>query len=231
MNISGIGSSQGMMGMMSAQQPASLTDDQKQTVLDILADYDSENITASDAQEIFKKFQEAGIIPTKGLKEAIEEAGFDADDLRSMAFESAQNEAIGFNNQTTTLTDEQKELIDSILENYDTDSLTAEDAQDIIKQFQDAGIEPSDALKEYVQDSGYDLEQFAPKGMPDSSQENYFWASQNNTSLNTYALQTLQSILNQYDLSNLTSDQEDNLFTQLNSYGLLQGGSLISMGA
>jgi hypothetical protein len=172
-------------------------------------------------------------MPTKGLKETIESAGFDADNLRSLAFNSSQSVAGGSSTTpSTSLTDDQKSTIDSILKQYKSSGLTTDNAQSIIKQFQDAGIGPSDDVKDYVQDAGYDLDQFTPKqsGMPDSSQENYFWAAQNSSSsLNTSALSTLQSILNQYDLTHLSSDQETSLYSQLSSSGLLQSGSLYNL--
>jgi hypothetical protein len=44
------------------------------------------------------------------------------------------------------------------------------------------------------------------------SSENQFWATQNTTqTINTSSLQSLKSILDQYDLNNLSSDQQTNL--------------------
>ena len=82
-SIQGFGSMQGgMFGMGGMQQQtSSLTDDQKSTVASILSNYDADNITTSSAQEIFQKLLDAGITPQKGLKEAIESAGFDAEQI------------------------------------------------------------------------------------------------------------------------------------------------------
>ena len=79
-SIQGTGMTAGMNPMRSMQ---SLTDEQKQTIADILSQYDPENITEEDAKAIFQAFKDAGITPAKGMKEAIEAAGFDAEDLRS----------------------------------------------------------------------------------------------------------------------------------------------------
>ena len=80
--IQGLGSMQTMMAM---RRPDPLTDEQKKQVASILSNYDAENVTADDAKAIFQAFKEAGINPAPGLREAIEDAGFDAENLRSMA--------------------------------------------------------------------------------------------------------------------------------------------------
>jgi len=139
---------QGMQGMgMPPPPPAELTEEQEDEIASILSEYDPDEITEETAKEIFEKFREAGIQPSKGMKEAIEEAGFDAEELRSLG----------------------------------------------MSQFESMG--------------GY------------SSQ-----------GINTSALQSLQSILNGYDLSSITSDQKSALYTQLQTAGLLQSGSVINIG-
>jgi len=45
------------------------------------------------------------------------------------------------------------------------------------------------------------------------------------------ALQTLQTILSQFDLSNLTSDQKEDLVSKLNEAGLMKPGNMIDLGA
>jgi hypothetical protein len=163
-SIQGFGSMQGMQGMMgmmgNGQIGSTLTDEQKATVSDILSEYDSENITADNAKEIFQRFKEAGITPQAGLKEAIEAAGFDAEKLRELGM-------------------------------------------------------PEQGGK------------MPPPPPPPSSTS----TSGSATGINASTLETLQSILDQYDLSNLSSDDENKLLTQLNSMGLLQSGNLINISA
>jgi negative regulator of sigma E activity len=66
----------------------------------------------------------------------------------------------------------------------------------------------------------------------DTGKENSFWTNKNNNQgLNTSALESLKSILSQYDFTNLSTNQEKNLFTQLKSAGLLQAGSFLNFGA
>ncbi len=157
-SIQGLGSTQGMMGMQGMMGPSAqteLTDDQKSTVQSILADYDAENITAEDAQEIFQKLADAGITPAKGLKEAIEEAGFDAEELRTLGMPQGQNPP--------------------------------------------------------------------PPPPPDSTSSS--------EGINMSALESLQTILDQYDLTNLSEEDESNLISQLSQTGLLQPGNLINLSA
>ena len=133
------------MGMQFGQS-RELTSAQKSTVQDILSNYDPENITEEDAQEIFAAFEEAGISPMKGMKEAIEEAGFDAEDLRTKAGiegppppppPSGPPPA----QQTSSSIDiEALQTLQSILDGYDLTSLSEEDQQSLTEQLLSAGL-------------------------------------------------------------------------------------------
>ena len=135
--------------------------------------------------------------------------------------------------QASELTDDQKSTVASILSNYDADNITAADAKTIFQKFQDAGITPQKGLKEAIEAAGFDAEAIRSLAMPnDNNLETSFWASQNSAQeVSTTALQSLQTILSQYDFTNLSSDQEKNLLSQLNSAGLLQSGNLLNLGA
>jgi len=149
-SISNMNSMQGMIRM----EPRALTDEQKSKIADILSEYDPENITEEDAKEIFSKFKEAGIEPARGMKEAIEEAGFDAEELRTLGMG----------------------------------------------------------------------EEGAPPPPPPSP-------GGQASKINSEGLQLLQSILNQYDLSNLTAEKEEELLSSLNQAGFMQSGSLLNISA
>jgi hypothetical protein len=242
MNIQGMGPMQGMMGMGGMQQSAALTDDQKKTVLSILSKYKSDSLTTSDAQSIFKQFMDAGITPTRGLKEAIESAGFDAEDLRTKAFEGMQGAQgmqgmppppppMGASGAATELTDDQKTTVASILAKYDSSNLTTTTAQAIFKELNSAGITPMKGLKEAIESAGFDAEKLRSLAMPQETSQNLFWASQKSSqTINTSALKTLESILSQYDFNNLSTDQETSLITELSKSGLLQSGSMLNLG-
>ncbi len=237
-SISGISSMQGMMGMMGMRQMSELTDDQKTKIEEILSEYDPNNITEDTAQEIFDKFREAGITPAKGMKEAIEAAGFDADELRSLGMSKQQGvggpQGAGGTQppppppqQSQELTDEQKSTIEEILSEYDPDNITEDDAKEIFQKFSDAGIQPAAGMKEAIEEAGFDAEQIREWAMPDIGNMGYSSSSQG---INTSALQSLQTILNQYDFSNLSSDKQESLYTQLQSAGLLYSGTIIDIG-
>jgi hypothetical protein len=148
-SIQGLGSVMGG-GMMSKMKE--LTSDQTQTISDILSQYDPDNVSDDDAKAIFQAFKDAGITPAKGMKEAIEAAGFDAEDLRS-------------------------------------------------KGMGDGNMPP-----------------------PPPPQ-----SSSSSTSINLSALQSLQEILSQYDLNNLSDSDQSSLITQLQESGLFSTGSVIDI--
>lgn len=147
-SIQGMGS---MMGMDQMRSVSSLTDEQKQKIADILSQYDPENVSEDDAKAIFQAFKDAGITPAKGMKEAIEAAGFDAEDLRT-------------------------------------------------KGMPDKG-------------------QMPPPPPPDSS----------TSGVNVSALQSLQDILSEYDLSDMSEDEQSQLLSQLQEQGLMNPGYIIDL--
>ena len=73
--------SNGILGSLMPQSLAQgrhLTDKQAQLVKDTLSKYEPNNLTEADAKEIVSSFREAGIRPSKALKEAMSAEGFDA---------------------------------------------------------------------------------------------------------------------------------------------------------
>jgi len=60
---------------------------------------------------------------------------------------------------TYSLSDSQLETIQSTLSKYDSNSLTSEDAQEIVQVFQDAGIRPSGALASAMKNEGFDAKE------------------------------------------------------------------------
>ena len=74
--------SNGILGTLVSQSHAQcrshLTDKQSQLISDTLSKYDPNNLTEADAKEIVSSFREAGIRPSKALKEAMSAEEFDA---------------------------------------------------------------------------------------------------------------------------------------------------------
>ncbi|BFT28976.1 hypothetical protein D210916BOD24_01520 [Alteromonas sp. D210916BOD_24] len=71
----------------------------------------------------------------------------------------------------TELNQQQTETVQSILANYDADSLTGDDAKAIIEAFKEAGIQPGESLESVMEQAGFDAKQLGElagleKGMP-----------------------------------------------------------------
>ncbi|MBT3422039.1 MAG: hypothetical protein HOB88_00990 [Bacteroidetes bacterium] len=67
------------------EQVDELTDAQITTVNKILANYDSESLTADDAKAIMKAIRDAKVPGGKGVETAINDAGFDFEEIKKLA--------------------------------------------------------------------------------------------------------------------------------------------------
>jgi hypothetical protein len=132
------------------------------------------------------------------------------------------------------LTDEQKAKVKDILSKYDPNNLTDADAKSIMDAFKEAGIQPSKDLQDTIKADGFGSSKLSsmlkPHGHKPPEGAAAGTASTTN-SINTSALQSLQNILSQYDLNNLTSDQQTDLVSKLNDSGLLSSGNTIDISA
>jgi len=70
-----------------------LSSSQRDTISSVLENYDSSNLSQSDALEIVAAFKEAGIQPSSELASVMEEAGFDAHEVGTLAGVGAQGQA------------------------------------------------------------------------------------------------------------------------------------------
>lgn len=143
--------------------------------------------------------------------------------------------------QSRPLTDDQKSLVQSTLAEHDAENLTADDAREILDTFRQAGIRPGRELRQAIQDAGFDEKKLldlarpegapegGPQGGPQGPRSNHGARSSSNVDLS--ALQSLQSILNNYDLSSISDEDETNLLSQLNSAGLVRTGYMIDLSA
>jgi len=69
-----------------------LSSSQLDTISSVLENYDASNLSQSDALEIVAAFKEAGIQPSSGLESAMEEAGFDAKEVGTLAGVAGQGQ-------------------------------------------------------------------------------------------------------------------------------------------
>ncbi len=140
---------------------------------------------------------------------------------------------------TQTLTDKQQSQVSSILSQYEPSNLTGSDAQSIMQALRKAGIPMGSGLRDAMKADGFDLKQVGSLARQAQQQDQDQQSSDATTSssssgsdgINVSALQSLQSILSQYDLSNLSSDQQNSLTSQLQQSGLLQSGNIINLSA
>ena len=144
------------------------------------------------------------------------------------SFQMMQTNRMGMH-KDVALTDDQKSSVEDILSNYDPENLAEEDAQEIFDAFRKAGIQPGDSLKETVEAAGFDLDQFKPERANDAPPPPP--PSSNSSKVNVSSLQSLQTILSQFDLSNLSAEDEDSLISQFQEAGLLNPGNLFSISA
>lgn len=142
------------------------------------------------------------------------------------------NSGIATQSTTLSLTAEQKETVTSVLKDFDAENISEADAKLIATAFKEAGIQPSQQLAQALSDEGFDARDIGQKagaGRPDGpppppKQEN------DETSFNTSALQTLQDILDEYELDSLTAEEEQDILTALEKEGFLDNqGSIISI--
>lgn len=122
---------------------AKLTDEQKTAAEEILAQYDPEALSEEDAEEIRQQLREAGIAPSRDLKSVLEEAGFDAEQLRPQGpgGPGGPNGAGGAPPPPPPeLSEEQVQTLASIFEGYDAEDLSEEDLQEIQAKLQEAGF-------------------------------------------------------------------------------------------
>lgn len=69
----------------STSSSSSLSSSQLDTISSVLEEYDANNLSQSDALEIVAAFKEAGINPSSELESAMEEAGFSAQEVGTLA--------------------------------------------------------------------------------------------------------------------------------------------------
>ncbi len=128
------------------------------------------------------------------------------------------------------LSHDQKSLISEALSNFDPETLTEEDAQAIVSAFKDAGIRPGRELASAMEELGFDARAVGelagverPKSPPPPPPGDA-------QSLNTEGLQTIEDILEGYDLTNLTDEDEESILTAFEDAGLIgEQGSVFNL--
>jgi hypothetical protein len=202
----------GMTGLSIADSSSGINLSALQTLQSVLSQYDISNLSSDQENSLFTELMDSSLVNSVQSQGSMPMGG------------------PGDPGMMSSLTTEQTQQIQSILSDYDPSNITETDAKAIFKAFQDAGIQPGKGMKEAIESAGFDAEKLRELGMPDDRPE-MRGVSQTSSKVgfNLSALQSLQSILNQYDLTNLSNDQEKNLFSSLQTAGLLTPGSMVDM--
>jgi len=127
------------------------------------------------------------------------------------------------------LTEDQVTQVRSILSEYDASSQKENDLAAINQSFKDAGIRPSHSLRETIESAGFDPEALHRQGGPDAKERPPLSQFQQGNKINIQALQSLQEILGEYDFSNLSSDDEEELTSRLLGSGLFRAGPILDV--
>lgn len=137
--INGMGQISGMHHQFKSQP---LTETQKSSVQDILSKYDSANVTREDAQSIFQSFKDAGIRPSRELRDMITAAGFDAEALRDMARpdKNAQGSAASARNSKNNVDLSALKSLQELLGKFDLGNMTSDNSQTLVTKLQELGF-------------------------------------------------------------------------------------------
>ncbi|MRT92823.1 hypothetical protein [Ancylomarina sp. 16SWW S1-10-2] len=85
LNVSGLMAQERPERKPRQEQVETLTTKQIKKVNKILANYDSESLTADDAKALMKEIREAKIPGGEGVEKAFDEAGFDFEKIKELA--------------------------------------------------------------------------------------------------------------------------------------------------
>jgi hypothetical protein len=137
------------------------------------------------------------------------------------------------------MTEDAKKQVTDILSQYDPENLSSEDMDAIDKSFKGAGVRPSGELKSMLEDSGFDSKALGdraretqganggppPGGPPPGGGAPPGGGTQQ---ASTDQLKQLSSMLEQYDLNNLSEDDQSNINQKLTELGFSASKSKVS---
>ncbi|MTW21564.1 hypothetical protein [Allochromatium palmeri] len=125
----------------------SLSEAQQQTIKDTLANFDADNLSASDATSIAKSFSEAGIRPGTAMESAMKDLGFDAKAVGEMAgVEQSRpmgpppgggRHGGGGQVGQLNLSDEMMSSLNDLLEEYSSGTLEGSERESMLTEIKD----------------------------------------------------------------------------------------------
>lgn len=142
-------------------------------------------------------------------------------------------------NNQQSITQEQRQLIQDTLSQYDPKNLTQEQATSIVEAFKEAGIGPGQALEEVMDESGFDARSVGDlAGVGDPQQSGSRMPpppppDENPTTLNISdtSLQQLKDLLDEYYSINLSEDEKEGKLSAIKELfqGTVPEGSLVNV--
>ena len=120
------------------------------------------------------------------------------------------------------LTAEQQKSVQDILSNYDARNISTDDAKSIVKSLKEVGVR-GPAMRDALTAAGFDAGQI--RSMAHDGHQHVHSGGQGQSAYSSSAMQSLTSIMSQYDLGNMSSSDQKDLYSQLTSSGLLKTGA------
>ena len=133
--------SNGILGTLMSQSHtlgrSHLTDKQSQHITVTLSKYDPNNLTKADAKEIVSSFREAGIRPSKALKEAMSAEGFDAKILaKKGGLQPPHPSSTAEKKESLNISENQLSELYKLLQQYHNDDSLNKDRNSLLNSIQ-----------------------------------------------------------------------------------------------
>ena len=106
-------------GFETPQGSQTLSSSEEESISSILSQYDASNLSEDDAKSIVAALQEEGIEPSKELESIMDEAGFDAQEIGTLAGVGAQGGAHPSSGGGMSTSSEEEEEYDALDTNED----------------------------------------------------------------------------------------------------------------
>ena len=133
--------SNGILGTLMSQSHtlgrSHLTDKQSQHITETLSKYDPNNLTKADAKEIVSSFREAGIRPSKALREAMSAEGFDAKILaKKGGLQPPHPSSTAEKKESLNISENQLSELYKLLQQYHNDDSLNKDRNSLLNSIQ-----------------------------------------------------------------------------------------------
>ncbi len=138
--------------------------------------------------------------------------------------------------QSQSLSEEQKTVLEKILSSYDPENMTSSDADAMRQELKEAGIGPSRELMNTMKSAGFQPPAGGPKppppmgsGMGASGSSILDTLAESEESDDELNQTTLEKILEEYDLQNMTRTDLESLVHDLEDMGISRSPELFNM--